>query len=162
MRAPIHSRKHLVQYPFDGITTGTRQVIPLVRAVERTTANAATEVVEGAIVKAIFIELWLQNASTDGHQIVTVTKDIEDATGPSFTEMAALDSYNNKKNILFTHEGLSASDNAAGPVRVLGNWLKVPKSKQRFGLGDKINLNISNPSSTDLNRCGVTIYKEYT
>ncbi len=161
MKAPIHSRKHQVQFPIDGITTATRQVIPLVRAVERTIANSATEVIEGAIVKAIFIELWLQNTSNLGESIVTVTKDIEDATGPSFAEMSALDSYTNKKNVLFTHQGLTSNDGVSGPVRVLGQWLKVPKSKQRFGLGDKVNLNVSNVSSNDLNRCGHSIYKEY-
>ncbi len=162
MRPVIKSKKHIVQYPFDEILTGTRQVIPIIRAVETTTANAASEVAEGAIVKAVYFELWLQNDGTNGTSIVTVTKDIEDATGPSFTEMAALFSYTNKKNILFTHEGLTNNESVGNPVVILRNWIKIPKSKQRFGLGDKINLNISNTSSGNLHRCGMSIYKEYT
>ncbi len=162
MKAPIHSQKHYVQFPLDGITTATRQTILLVQAVESTVANLATEVEEGAIVKAVFIELWLQNSSTLGESIVTLTKDPLNASGPTFTDMGNLFAYVNKKNILFTHQGLTSNDGVSGPVRVVGQWFKIPKGKQRFGLGDKLNLNISNVSSNNLNRCGFSTYKEYT
>ncbi len=162
MKAPIHSQKHYVQYPIDQIATGTLQSISIVNAVESTTANLATEVAEGSIVKAIYFELWLQNSSNLGEAIVTVVKNPIGTSGPNFAQASALFSFPNKKNILFTHQGLTSNDGVSGPVVVLRQWIKIPKSKQRFGLGDRIDLNIANVSANDLNRCGFAIYKEYS
>ncbi len=162
MRPLIHSTKHIVQFPFDEIGTGTRQNILLAQATESTVANAATEVEEGATIKAVFVELWLQNDGTNGTSIVTLTKDPLNGSGPTFTEMAALFTFVNKKNILYTHEGLTNNESVGNPVNIMSRWFKIPKGKQRFGLGDKLNLNISNTSSGNLHRCGMSIYKEYT
>ncbi len=160
MKALIHSTKHIVQFPFDQIATGTAQNIILAAGVESTIANADNEVAEGTSIKAVWIELWLQNSANDGHQIVTVSKNPLFSGGPTFAEMAALFSYNNKKNIFFTHEGLSSNDGVGNPQAVLRQWIRIPKGKQRFGLGDQLMLSISNPSSNNLNRCGASIYKE--
>ncbi len=162
MKPVIKSRKHIVQTPFNQIGTGTAENIALAIVVDRTVADAANEVVEGAIIKAVFIEMWLQNSANDGHSIMTLEKAQAGSTGGSFATLAALDTYANKKNILFTHEGLTSNDGVGNPIPVLNGWLKIPKSKQRFGLGDRLVLSISNPSSNNLNRCGKTIYKEYT
>jgi len=141
---------------------GVRKVITLAHAVESTIANLSTEVEEGSNIRAVFVELWLQNKSDDGEEIVTLSKNNNNATGPTFLEQANLFAYAEKKNILFTHQGLSASDNGSGPYPIIKQWIKIPKGKQRFGLGDKLNLNISNVSSTLLNSCGMSIYKEYS
>jgi len=162
VRPMVHSRKHVIQFPIDQISTGTRQTINLIIAVEDTVANLANEIAEGSSIKAVYIELWLQNQGNLGESIVTVTKDPQNATGPSFAQHAALNSFANKKNIFFTHQGLTSNDGVSGPVFVLKNWIKIPKSKQRFGLGDGLNIAISNVSAGDLNRCGFAIYKEYT
>ncbi len=162
VRPVVHSQKHYVQFPIDQITTGIQQVINLVTAVEASSANLANEVEEGSLIKAIYIELWLQNQGTLGEAIVTVSKDPINNTGPSFVQQASLFTYVNKKNVLFTHQGLTSNDGVSGPVFVLRNWIKIPKSKQRFGLGDRIDLNISNVSANDLNRCGFSTYKEYS
>ena len=160
MKPVIHSVKHIVQFPIDQIATGTRQVIELIKATESTVANTSTEVEEGSLIKAVFVELWLQNEGTLSEEIVTITKDPLNSTGPTFVEHASLFSYPNKKNIFFTHQGLGQNDGVSGPRQVGPGWMKIPKSKQRFGLGDKLNLNISNVSANDLNRCGISIYKE--
>ncbi len=162
MKAPIHSRKHIVQFPFNPITTGTAEQNLLVDAVPIADVTDPDEVVEGAVIKAVYIELWLQNSANDGHQIVVVGKGVAGDSGPTFAEMAALDTYNNKKNIFFSHEGLSSNDGVGNPQNILRQWIKIPKGKQRFGLTDRLFMNISNPSSNSLNRCGLAIYKEYT
>ncbi len=159
MRPIIHSQKHLVQVPFNGITTGTAEETILINAVAA--ATTANQVKEGAIVKAVFIEMWLQNSANDGHAIVIVEKVPLAAGGATFAELAALNTYGNKKNILFTHEGLTSNDGVGNPIPVLRQWIPIPKGKQRFGLGDRLTINISNPSSNQLNRCGVAIFKEY-
>jgi len=161
LRPPIMSVKHIVQFPIDQVLTGTRQEVELILAVNNTAANGAKEVIEGAIVKAVFIELWLENQGNLGESIVTVTKDTNAAKGPTFTEMAGLFSYTNKKNVFFTHQGLTSNDGVAQPTNIMRGWIKIPKSKQRFGLGDTLTLSIANVSSNSLNRCGFAIYKEY-
>ncbi len=162
MKAPIHSQKHYVQFPIDQITTATAQNIILAHGVESTIANLASEVVEGSLIKAVYIELWLQNQGNLGESIVTVSKNPLNNNGPSFTNLASLFTYENKKNVLFTHQGLTSNDGVSGPVVVLKGWIKIPKSKQRFGLGDVLSISISNTSSGDLNRCGFATYKEYS
>jgi len=162
VRPVVHSVKHYVQYPFSDIGFGTKEGIVLVNVLERSAVNLANEVAEGSIIKAIFIEIWLQNAANDGEFILTITKDPEGGNGPTFAEQASLFTYTNKKNVLYTTQGLTSNDGVSGSVPVLRQFLKIPKSKQRFGLGDRLNMVISNVSSNDLHRCGFSTYKEYS
>jgi len=160
MKPIIHSVKHTTQAPFNAISTGTRENFLICQAKERSDVDLVTEVAEGSNIKAVFIEMWLQNSANDGHAVVVLEKATDDNVGPTFTEMAALFSYKNKKNILFTHEGLTSNDGVGNPIPVIRQWFKIPKGKQRFGLGDRLVLSISNPSSNNLNRCGLMIFKE--
>ncbi len=162
MKPPIHSSKHHVQFPITQVVTGTINNVVLAQGVESSTANLATEVSEGSLIKAIFIELWLQNEGTLSEQITTLEKSPLFSAGCTFAQQAALFSYSNKKNILFTSQGLTPNDGVSGPINILRQWIKIPKGKQRFGLGDQLNLNISNVSSNDLVRCGFALYKEYS
>ncbi len=162
VRPVVHSTKHPVQFPFNGITTGTVENNIVAFTKERTVSNDANEVAEGSSIKAVFVELWLQNSANDAHQIVTIEKTTSGQSACTFAQMANLWAYTNKKNVFFTHEGLSSNDGVGNPMPVLRQWIKIPKSKQRFGLGDVLYMNISNPSSNTLNRCGITIYKEYS
>ncbi len=162
MKAPVHSLKHYVQFGISQIATGTLLVNSIAQAVALQDANNAQEVVEGSIIKAVYIELWLQNEGNLGESIVTVCKNPIDTFGPNFAQQANLFAFSNKKNILFTHQGLTSNDGVSGPVVVLRQWIKIPKSKQRFGLGDRLDMNISNVSASDLVRCGFALYKEYS
>ena len=162
MRPVIKSTKHIVQFPINEIATGIVQVIPFVVAVNVVNKDVATEVEEGAIVKAIYIELWLQNQSNLGTSIVTVIKRSNNQQGTTFAESANLFAFPEKKNIFFSHEGLTSNDGVGNPTNIIRGWLKIPKSKQRFGLGDNLSMTISNVSANELNSCGLAIYKEYT
>ncbi len=160
VRPMVHSEKHYVQYPIDQIALGTLQSIDIASGVAVPTAS--THVKEGSSLKAIFFELWLQNQGALGEFIMTISKQQQNLTGPTFAEQAALHSYDGKKLILYTTQGLTSNDAISGPVNVIRGWIKIPKSKQRFGLGDRLTMNISNVSTDDLNRCGFSTYKEYT
>ncbi len=162
VRPMVHSTKHYVQYPLDQIGFGVVQNIRIVLAVRRELVNTAFEVLEGSSIKAVYFELWLQNEGNLGEFIMTITKDPEDSLGPTFVEMASLFTFTNKKNVLYTTQGLTSNDGVSGPVNVIRGWVKIPKSKQRFGLGDSLNLSISNVSANDLVRCGFSTYKEYS
>ncbi len=161
MRPMIHSVKHYRQIPISQIVTGVLESTIIIAAVESTVANTNQEVPEGSSIKAVYFEMWVQNEGTLGEFILTVTKVPEAGSGPTFAEHAALFTYTNKKNILYTTQGLTPNDGVSGPVPILRQWIKIPKSKQRFGLGDRLILSISNVSANDLVRCGFTTYKEY-
>ncbi len=162
MRPVIHSQKHYVQFSRSTVTTVTAETEDLVLGVEGTTANAVDEVIEGALVKAIYIELWVIDAGAGGSIVVTLTKTPASLGGPTFTQSNGLGIYANKKNILFTHQGLTPNDGIAEPRLVMRGWYKIPKSKQRIGLGDGVRLVIANNGPQDLFYCGFATYKEYT
>ncbi len=163
VRPIIHSTKHYVQISRSQVATVARVNIDLILAVESTTANLVDEVAEGAIIKAVFIELWLLDTSNDGSNIVIVSKNASGgATLPNFSQMNALGTFLNKKNILFAHQGLSSNNGVGNPMPVLRGWIKIPKSKQRFGLGDELNISIANNGLNDLEFCGFATYKEYS
>ncbi len=161
VRPVVHSVKQYVQFPITQITTGAKGNIVLVNALERSAVNVAGEVTEGSIIKAVYVEMWIHNQGNLGEFIMTISKDPEGSNGPSFAEMAALFTFTNKKNILYTTQGLTSNDAISGPVNIHRGWIKIPKSKQRFGLGDRLNLGIANVSSNSLDRCGFATYKEY-
>ena len=160
MKPIIHSQKHYVQLTRGTVATVSSTVLDLVLTVASPTA--VDEVEEGASVKAIYIELWLLNSANDGSDTVVVVKTPIGSVGPAYANMVALGTFLNKKNILFTHQGLSSNNGVGNPIQVLGGWIKIPKSKQRFGLGDKLHLSIANQGPSTLEFCGFATYKEYT
>jgi len=162
LRPPIHSVKHYKQITRSTVATVARNTETLITAVEQTASNLENEVQEGSVIKAVYVELWLLSDGNDGADIVTLVKASANLTGPNFTNMNSLFTYVEKKNILFTHQGLSANDGISAPIVVMRGWYKIPKSKQRFGLGDKLLLTIANLGVNTLNYCGFATYKEYS
>ncbi len=143
------------------VATGARVNVQL--AVISNTPTATDEIHEGAIVKAIYIELWIQGESGQQTSIVTLEKAVASSTGVAFGNMVALGLYVNKKNVLFTHQGITSNDGVSAPTNIMRGWYKIPKGKQRFGLGDSLVLSIANQTTgSDIIFCGFSIYKEYT
>ncbi len=164
MRPPIHSKKHYVQISQG--TVGQALVVSTTLAAGSETPSTTPSIVEeGAIVKACYVEFWLSqdSASIVGSYTVILYKNASGAGLAGPTALAALHDYDNKKNILFTAQGL-LTPNDGGQVPVLRQWYKIPKGKQRFGLGDSLVLAIRNNNATsiDINFCGLAVYKEYT
>jgi len=162
VRPMVHSTKHYVQFSINQIATGTREINIAVTSVDVGDKNLASEVEEGNSVKAVYFEMWLQNEGNLGEFIMTISKDPDAGQGPNFAEMSSLQTWANKKNVLYTTQGLTPNDAISGPVNIIRGWVKIPKSKQRFGLGDGLHMNISNVSAQDLVRCGFCTYKEYS
>ncbi len=160
MRPVIHSEKHYVQITRSTVTTVTRNFEDLILV--KSLPSAVDEVVEGAVIKAVYIELWTLNSSNAGSEVVTLGKYNASTSGPTFTEMNSLGTFVQKKNILFTHQGLSANDGVGNPMNIMRAWYKIPKSKQRFGLGDSLRLSIANNGANTVEYCGFATYKEYT
>ncbi len=162
MRPIVHSVKHYRQITLTTVTTGTRNLDVLCTAVESTVANLENEIEEGALVKAIYIELWLIGNTADQFFTITVSKDPSGHAGSTFTEMTTLFTYDNKKNILYTTQGLAPNDGVGQPIPVIRQWFKIPKGKQRFGLGDKLRLAVASRGDGTITMCGFATYKEYS
>ncbi len=164
MKAPIHSKKHINQISQSTVSQAAAVSSGFIQAIEGA-PSTPVHVAEGAIVKACYLEYWISqdSASVVGSYTICVSKDPGGNAGFSTSDMAALHDYSNKKNILFTAQGL-LTPNDGGQVPVLRGWYKIPKGKQRMGLGDVVRITHRNNNSTaiDQNFCGLAIYKEYT
>ncbi len=160
MRAPIHSRKHYVQTSLSTVTTGAEASEIIVFAKE--SPSIVSDVVEGAIVKAVYWELWAIGSVSNQFLTVIFAKYPGGVNDATITEMAALGDWDNKKNILFTHQALASNDGIAAPIPIYRGWIKIPKGKQRMGLGDSLKFQIASRGSDDIIYCGFATYKEYT
>ncbi len=159
---PITTNKHFVPHPQSTITSGTILNKTVVSGVVAPAVANAFDVMQGSVVKAVYVEMWLfsigVNIETSFN--LTVEKVPASAVQMTFGQSLALGSYLNKKNILYTTQGLVGSRGSGSPVPVIRAWVKIPKGKQRFGLGDKLLINI-NSVGQSLQICGMIIFKEY-
>ncbi len=161
MKAPIHSVKHYVQISLSTVLAGQILVTNLAHAVSSAALGDSDEVIEGAIVKAIFVELWVRAGDTaPGSTLVSLIKVPGGGGLPNFTEMVDLWNYDNKKNVLYHTQGLT-NDQDADAIPFVRQWFKIPKGKQRMGLNDKLVLTVS-AQALDNIVCGFATYKEYT
>ncbi len=160
MRPVIQSEKHYVQFSPQTVALGAITIRHLVSAVAVDQKNDTDEVVEGSIIKAVYLELWLTgDDATASSQVFTVEKLSGNFTAMAVGEAAALGDYVNKKNIFFTSQGL-LGPNTQVPIPVIRQWIKIPKSKQRFGLGDHLVFNLS-AGLDGVTLCGMCVYKSY-
>ncbi len=164
MRPIIQSKKHVNQISQATVGQAAIVITTVANALEGAPSDPS-HIAEGAIVKACYIEFWVSqdSASVVGSYTFAIQKVPGNSAAITTANMAALHDYKNKKNILFTAQGL-LTPNDGGQVPIVRAWYKIPKGKQRFGLGDKIQIVIRNNNATaiDINFCGLAIYKEYT
>ncbi len=158
----VHSTKHIVQFSIATAAAGTQDILTLVNAVAVGSKNIPSEIEEGNSVKACYFEMWVRSSEANNGSIISVLwKQSGGGTNFSLTEMAQLYDADQKKNILVTQQGL-VNATAGDAIRIFGGWYKIPKSKQRFGLGDKLLFQIFAQGAIDVVHCGVAIYKEYS
>ncbi len=102
------------------------------------------------------------NESAGGESQFTLTVEKKRTTETDMTnaQSANLQSYPNKKNILYTTQGIVNSTHTGPAIPIIRQWIKIPKGKQRFGLGDQFMVNL-NSGGGSLQTCGIFIYKEY-
>ncbi len=162
VRPTINSVKHIVQFvKQDTGGAGSINNNVLVDVVELSAINLQQEVREGCVIKAIYLEFW---ASSDSSTVAldanaTLEKKPAGVAVMSYANSITLDDYPNKKNLLQTFVGLLPVS-ITNPIPVFKGWYKIPKGKQRFGLGDRLMFNIAGVS-TGVIYCGFAIYKEY-
>ncbi len=162
MLAPIVSIKHYVQFENAKVLTTAVRALDIVDAVPQQSVVNADDVVEGSIVKAVYLEVWLHSIATAGEDTkfqFVIEKVPSGAASITFAQMNNLMQYPNKKNILFTSQGV-LGDKTTSSIPVVRNWFLIPKGKQRIGAGDKVTATIS-ATAFDIDSCGFSTYKEY-
>ncbi len=160
MRAPIQSIKKYIQVSLATVVAGANLNTVIAAAVDIVTATN-NHVITGSIIKAVYVEMWVRAGDTaPGSSLLTILKIPGNGSLPTFAEMVALNDYDNKKNILYHTQGLT-NDQDADAIPFIRGWFKIPKSKQRFGLNDKLVLSVS-AQAIDNIVCGFITYKSYT
>ncbi len=157
LRPQVHTEKHIVQFSLASVASGAITILTIADAVA--VPSTVTNVREGSTIASVFIEMWVQSDdTTQGSNISTLEKLSGDMSGMAAGESASLNSYSNKKNVFHTRMGL-ISDQDSYPTNVMSGWYKIPKGKQRFGLSDKLVLNLHGQSN-GFTLCGFATYKE--
>ncbi len=162
MLAPIVARKHYVHSTNTVIAAGAIQANVIVSGVVAPATGNSFSVIEGSIVKAIYIERWIKsNATAGGSTQFTMIIEKLPANAPSvtFAQIANLGAYTNKKNILYSTQGV-IGDLTTGSIPLFRQFILVPKGKQRIGLNDRITVSIA-AVGLAMQSCGIATYKEY-
>ncbi len=165
MLAPINTVKHYVQRTNVSIANGALLSTDVVEAVVAPATSATNAVKEGSVIKAVFFEFWLSATGSSGSNTqvnVVIEKIPNGSIAMSVSNMLNLQAYPNKKNILWSSQGVqSASINGANAIPIIRQWMLLPKGKQRFGLADKLTIHAM-PTGTTMSVCALFTYKEYT
>ncbi len=162
MLAPIVSIKHYVQFENAVIADAARTTRVIATAVAGEATGSTDQVKEGSIIKAIYLEIWFKGnavAGTEDKFQFVLEKIPAGGSGVTFTTMNNLQAYNNKKNIFYVSQGVTG-DLTTQAIPIVRQWFKIPKGKQRMGLGDLLALSVSTTGAT-ANNCGFSTYKEY-
>ncbi len=160
----VHSKKHIPQQSQATIAQAVAHEFNICTSIEGA-PSTPVHVSEGASVKAVWLEMWLQNASATvvGSFTAIFYKNPGGANSVTSAELAALHDYDNKKNIFYVTQGLAPINDNTQMLLYKG-WLKIPKGKQRMGLGDELNFTIRNNNATAIDQdiCGLAVYKSYS
>lgn len=162
VQATINSVKHFVTSSNTDLAGGSTREIVLVNAITKDAQRGFTsDVSEGAIVKAVHCELWLngRGSNTTVQFVAVLLKLPAGVARPDANDMVNLQAYPNKKNILYTTQGV-LDEQGSQSIPIMRSWFKIPKGKQRFGLGDQLSVVIL-ALGADMANCSIYIYKEY-
>ncbi len=164
MLAPINTVKHYVGQPNVTIALGTSTTFEIADVVAAPVDTNREKVSEGALVKSVHFEYWIVGGGAAGvitQFVLTIEKSPSGAADPAFSDMLNLGGYKNKKNILYTTQGIVTSkQEGTNPVPIIRDWLLIPKGKQRMGQADRLLVSIATVESS-LAFCGISTYKEY-
>jgi len=162
VRAITNTDKRYVQsvtFPIAGAST---ENIVIVDAKQDPNISASNDVKAGTVVTAVYLEYWILANSQQPAQIMLALEKVPaDSGGIQFADNQLLTFYKNKKNIFYTTQGLVGDANT-NPTPFVRQWFKIPKGKQRFGNGDRLNVSITSILTEDVNVCGFGLFKAQT
>ncbi len=164
MQPPINTVKHYVGNPRFVVALGTAISLEIANVVAAPVNTNREDISEGSVIKSVHFEFWIQGGGSTGltTQFVMIIEKIPSGLGnPTFADMLNLGGYINKKNILYTTQGVIGPNiDGNGAVPIVRDWLLIPKGKQRMGQEDRIVVTFASVE-TALVVCGLNTYKEY-
>ncbi len=163
MLPPIVSVKHYVGQPKAGLSLGAAITLEIAKTVAAPVDTNREDVSEGSLVKAVYFEYWILGNAVSGNVtqfVMTIEKSPSNAINPAFSDMLNLGGYANKKNVLYTTQGLVGNKTDGPAIPIIRNWIKIPKGKQRMGQEDRILITFATVDVA-INFCGFATYKEY-
>ncbi len=164
MLAPINTVKHYVGQPKFTVALGTATTLEIADVVAAPVDTNREKVSEGSLIKSVHFEYWLVGDGVGGEVtqfVMTIEKSPSNALNPTFADMLNLGGYANKKNILYTTQGIvNTSQGGSNVVPVIRDWLLIPKGKQRMGQEDRLLVTFASVE-TAMSICGISTYKEW-
>ncbi len=156
----VHSTKHYVQQSIGTTVPGTNTNTTFAHAVAIVNKNQVFEVEEGCSIKAVYVELWVRSAATAAASFTfVICKRPGSEPHPTDANLAALGDWENKKNVFYCCQALT-NDVDSTAIALYKGWVKIPKGKQRMGLGDELSWSLRAVGQS-INFCGFVTYKEY-
>jgi len=164
MVATVNSTKHYVHLTNTAVPSATVLNVDAVDAVAVNNIVLSQDCREGCTVKAVHFEFWIIGNGGSGTSTqfnATVQKIPVNSASPAFANMINLGAWTNKKNILWSSQGVIAGNiDGAQSVPIVRGWILIPKGKQRMGLSDRIVFSIA-ATGFSIQCCGFMTYKEY-
>ncbi len=142
---------------------GTNTFVLIAKAVNTPVSTVATDVSQGCLIKAVWVELWARQAATT---IVGVTTGFDayiwknpgaNLTAPT---PGSVGTSNEKKFVFKSWKGLLAASTEGGQNYTWKGWLRIPKIYQRMGTDDLLQL-VFNITGVAGLVCTNFIYKWY-
>ncbi len=148
---------------FDAGSAGANAFVLIAKAVNTPSSIVSTDVSQGCIVKAIWVELWITASATVAEGVTTgIDAYIWKNPGGNLTAPApgSVGTSNEKKFVFKSWKGLIGSRKEGFPAYTWRGWVRVPKIYQRMGTDDLLQLVFK---STGVNTlvCNNFIYKWY-
>ncbi len=163
--APINTIKHYVHQTRATVNSGAILGIKVAESVVAPATANAFSVKEGSILKAVHLEYWACNSDDTlliGQYEAVLEKVPSGQASITAAQIVNIGAYPNKKNILWTFQGLISPAIDGGPnIPIIRDWILIPKGKQRFGLSDELVLTFASTGSKG-QVCGLATYKEWT
>ncbi len=145
-----------------GVVASTNLVLTIAQASDVHTTATPTSVINGCILKAIYIEFWYYGLSASNtNDIVDIYLIKNPGNNLVNPNPGTTGTSNEKKFIIREWKGLAGNKSLGGtPYSQQGRWFKIPKRYQRMGTDDVWFLVIRSPTTG--NMCSKFIYKWYT
>ncbi len=105
----VNSIKHYVQHENAVVGSAAVRTIEVIDTVGQAAVANANDVVEGAVIKAVFIEMWIKSGATAGNDTkfqLSIEKLPAGGTLNTFAGMNNMMAYLNKKNVLYFTQGV--------------------------------------------------------
>ncbi len=160
---PVKSEKHEITWSNLGQNASTKQTVVLVKGVAGE-PTSADQVETGSTVKSLFIEFNLNGVDNSGVVQVFHWYVWKNPSGVITSPTPSTYDTNLKRHIL--KRGMEMLPEiplgSGGTVQTKRVFVvKIPPRMRRIGEGDELQLVYISTSSSGINFCGISIYKEF-